>query len=139
MSIIAVGQFEWSLVKIPTLADNIAHSIENQKSNKIIQFKFSYGRYHEPIAIKHCERYTKLKGHKTVVKPYGLAISSENFTLGTTPDGKVVFNEEFRIIKVKYSEKYSNLYPKDILFLKRFVFFLLMVTIKSRLIKSIHI
>ena len=32
---------------------NIINGNEKQKSNKIIQFKLSYGRYHEPIAIKH--------------------------------------------------------------------------------------
>ena len=65
-----------------TLAHNIIHSNEKQKSNKIIQFKLSYGRYHEPIAIKHFESYTKLKGPKTVVEPCGLVINSENFILG---------------------------------------------------------
>ena len=102
-----------------TLAHNIIHGNEKQKSNKIIQFKLSYGRYHEPIAIKHYESYAKLKGHKTVVEPCGLVINSENFILGATPDGKVVFDGEFGIIEVKCSEEYSNVDPKDICFISK--------------------
>ena len=91
--------------RVLKLAHNIIYGNEKQKSNKIIQFKLSYGRYYEPIAIKHYESYTKLKGHKAVVEPCGLAINSENFILGATPDGKVVFDGEFGIIEVKCSEK----------------------------------
>ena len=47
-----------------TLAQNIIHGNERQKSDKIIQFKLSYGPYHEPIAINHYESYTTLEGHK---------------------------------------------------------------------------
>ena len=123
-----------------TLAHNIIHGNEKQKSNKIIQFKLSCWHYHEPIAIKHYEIYAKLKGHKTVVERCGLVINSENFILGATPDGKVVFYGEFGIIEVKCSEEYSNVDPKDIcLFLKTFVLFLMRLPRKSILIKTIHI
>ena len=88
-----------------------------QKSNKIIQLKLSYGRYHEPIAIKHYESYAKLKGKKTVVEPCGLAIHSENVILGATTYGKVVFDGEFDIIEFKCSEEYSNVDSKDICFI----------------------
>ena len=85
----------------------------------MIQFKLFYGRYHETIAIKHYESYTKLKGHKTVVEPCGLAINSENFILGATPNGKVVFDGEFGIIGVKCSEEYNNVDPKYICFISK--------------------
>ena len=101
------------------LMHNIIHGNEKQKSNKIIQFKLSYGRYHKPNAIKYDESYKKLKGHKTVVEQCGIVINSENFILGATPDGKVVFDGEFGIIEVKCSEKYSNVDPKDISFISK--------------------
>ena len=56
---------------------------------------------------------------KVIVEPYGLVINSENFTLGATPDDKVVFNGEFGIIEVKYREEYSSVYPKDICFISK--------------------
>ena len=102
-----------------TLAHNIIHGNEKHTSKKIIQFKLSYAHYHEPVAIKHYESYTKLKGHKTVVESCGLVINSENFILGTTPDGKVVFNGEFGIIEVKFREEYSNIDSKDICFITK--------------------
>ena len=89
------------------------------KSIKIIQFILSYGRYHEPIAIKHYESYTKWKAHKTVVEPCGFVINSVNVILGATPDGKIVFDGEFGTIEVTYSEKYSNVDPKDICFISK--------------------
>ena len=49
-----------------TLAHNIIHGNEKQKSNKIIQSKLSSGQYYEPIVIKYYESYAKLKGCKTV-------------------------------------------------------------------------
>ena len=102
-----------------TLAHNIIHDNEKQKTNKTIQFKLSCGCYHEPVAIKH-ESYTNLKGHKSVVEPCGLIINSEKFILGaTTPDGKVVFNGEFGIIEVKCSPEYNNVYPKDKCFISK--------------------
>ena len=106
-----------------TLAHNIIHGNGKQKSDKIIQFKLSYGRSHEPIEIKHFESYIKLNGHKTVVETCGLVINSENFILGATPDCKVVFNEEFSIIEVKCSEEYSSVDPKDICFISKKLLF----------------
>ena len=81
--------------------------------------KLFNGRHHKPFTIKHCESYTKLKGHKTVVEPCSLVVNSENVILGATPDSKVVFDGKFGIIEVKYSEKYRNVDPEDICFISK--------------------
>ena len=92
--------------------------MRSRSLNKIIQFKLSFRRFHKPFAIKH-ESYTKLKRHKIVIEPCGLIINSENFILGATPDGKVVFDGEFGITEVKSSEEYSNVDPKDMWFITK--------------------
>ena len=83
----------------------------------------SYGRYHEPVAIKHYESYLQLNRHKPDVEPCGLVIISENFISGATPDGKVVFEGKFGITEVKCSGEYSSVDPKDICFISKYFCF----------------
>lgn len=40
-------------------------------TTKILKVKFEYGRYHEPIAIAHYERYMEIAGFQVVVENNG--------------------------------------------------------------------
>ena len=86
-----------------TLAHNIIHRTE---FTAILKAKMEYGKYYEPIAIKHYEQYMKLSGFDIYVEPSGLVIDGENYILGATPDGKVICNREFGILEVKCTDQY---------------------------------
>ena len=86
-----------------TLAQNIVHGNERNK-NSALQYKLAYGRYYEPIAIKHYENYLRLSGYEVVLEPCRFVIDKNNFVLGATLDGKVVVDGEFCLLEVKCSE-----------------------------------
>ena len=104
---------------LTTLAHNMVYGDKKQDKNKLLQFKLSYGRYNEPIAIQHYEQYLKLKNHVVVVEPSGFVIDPVNYILGATPDGKVFCDGQYGIIEVKCSEEYKNIDPKDICFISK--------------------
>ncbi|XP_057294057.1 uncharacterized protein LOC130622600 [Hydractinia symbiolongicarpus] len=94
---------------LKTLARNIVHGCVPQQFLKV---KFEYGRYHEPIAIAHYERYMKIAGFQVVVENNGLTIDQNNYVLGATPDGRVNCNGFYGILEVKCSHLYRDIYPK---------------------------
>ena len=102
-----------------TLAINITR---NTKPNKFLQYKPSFGRYHEPIALQHYEKFMKSKQHHIQVENVGLVIDYENYVLGATPDGKVVDPSEispYGSIEIKCSEEYKNNDPRDICYISK--------------------
>ena len=68
-----------------------------------------YGKYYEPIAIKHYEKYMKLSGFDMYVEPSGLVIDLENYILGPQ---MVICNGEFGILEVKCTDQYKDVDPK---------------------------
>ena len=93
--------------------------MKKNKTNSGLQYKLAYGRYYEPIAIKHYENYLRLSGYEVVVEPCGFVTDKNDFVLGATPDGKVVVDGEFGLLEVKCSEEYKNIDPKDICFISK--------------------
>ena len=93
--------------------------MKKKQKNSALQYKLAYGRYYEPIAIKHYENYLRLSCYEVVVEPCGFVTDKNDFVLGATPDGKVVVNGEFGLLEVKCSEEYKNIDPKDICSISR--------------------
>ena len=118
-----------------TLAQNIVHGNERNK-NSVLQYKFAYRPYYEPIAIKHYENYLRLSGYEVVVEPCGFVIAKNGFVLGANPDGKVVVDGEFD--KGKCSEEYKNIDPKDICFISKNPSFLYSETSCKILVNKSH-
>lgn len=102
-----------------TLAHNMIFGNKKDAKNKILQYKLSYGKYYEPIAIRNYEKFMKLQGHSINIESCGLVIDPVNFIFGATPDGKVICNGEYGILEVKCSEEYKNLDPQDICILSK--------------------
>ena len=104
---------------LKTLAQNIVHRNKKAKKNSALQYKLAYGRYYDPIAIKHYENYLRLSGYEVVVEPCGFVTDKNDFVLGATPDVKVVVNGEFGLLEVKCSEEYKNIDSKGICFISK--------------------
>ena len=65
-------------------------------------------------------------------------MNKSNFVLGATPDGKVVVDDEFGLLELKYSKKYKNIDPKDICRISKNPPFLHSKTSSKLLINQIH-
>ena len=65
-------------------------------------------------------------------------MDKNNFVLGTTPNGKVVVDDEFGLLEVKCSEKYKNIDPKDICRISKNPPFLYSKTSSKLLINKSH-
>lgn len=94
-----------------TLAKNI---VNPKELNDFVKNKMEYGKFYEPIAIRHYEQYMKLCGFKHSVETSGLVIDETNYVLGATPDGKVICDGQLGILEVKSSEQYKDVDPKMI-------------------------
>ena len=97
---------------LKTLAHNIVTG--SKKIHNVAKMKMEYGRFYEPIAIQHYERYMRLSGFNIMVEQCGLVIDKVNYVLGATPDGKVCCDGSFGILEVKCSEQYKDIDPKSI-------------------------
>ena len=102
-----------------SLAHNIVHGNKKQNENRVLQAKLRYGKYFEPVALKNYENSLRINGYKVVVEPCGFVIDENNFVLGCTPDGKVLFDGEFGILEIKCPEQFSNVDPKNICFIAK--------------------
>ena len=111
--------------------------MKKNKTNSGLQYKLAYGRYYEPIAIKH-ENYLRLSGYEVVAEPCGFVIDKNNFVLGATPDCKFVVDGEFGFLEVKCSEEYKNIDPKDICFISKNQPFLFSETSCKILVNKSH-
>ena len=98
-----------------TLAQNIVHGNERNK-NSVLQYKFAYRPYYEPIAIKHYENYLRLSGYEVVVEPCGFVIDKNNLFLEPSQMVKLLWMVN---LEVKCSEEYKNIDPKDICFISK--------------------
>ena len=104
----------------PTLAKKFL-SMEKEGpqvgTNAFVKKKLDHGIYYEPFAISCYENYMKTKNRPLTVLNCGLWISSENFILAATPDGRVIDPEEkanpFGILEVKCPEEYKDYDPAD--------------------------
>ena len=112
--------------------------MEMKETKTVLQYKLAYRRYYEPIAIKHYENYLRLSDYEVVVEPYGFVIDKNNFVLRATPDDKVVVDGEFGLLKVKCSEEYKNIVPKDICFISKNPPFLFRETSCKMLVNKSH-
>ena len=104
---------------LKTLASNIA---KKPTPSNYLQYKLNFGRYHEPIALQHYEKFMKAKQHHVQVENIGLVIDFENYVFGATPDGKIIDPSEllpYGIIEIKCSEEYKNNDPYDICFISK--------------------
>ena len=125
---------------LKTLAQNIVHGNEKKRKNSVLQYKLAYGRYYEPIVIKHYENYLRLSGYEIVVELCGFVIDKNNFVLGAIPDGKVVVGGEFGLLEVMFRgiEEYKNIDPKDICFISKNPPFLYSETSGKILVNKSH-
>ena len=105
---------------LKTLATNIAS--KPRVVNDFLKNKLDFGRYHEPIALHHYEKYMKARNHHIQVENIGLVIDHDNFIFGATPDAKVVDISEpfpYGIVEIKCSEEYKNNDPYDICYISK--------------------
>ena len=105
---------------LKTLAKNIVYS--KTITNKTLQYKLNFGRYHEPIALAQYERYKKSKNHSVQIEKVGLVIDYANYVLGASPDAKIIDTSEanpYGIIEIKCSEEYKENDPRDICFISK--------------------
>ena len=104
-----------SAPKTPRGLTTLAKNIVNPKElNKVIKLKMEYGKFYEPIAIRHYETFMKLSGFKISVEASGLVLDDTNYVLGATPDGKVICDGEMGILEVKCTDQYKDIDPKAI-------------------------
>ena len=90
--------------------------------NKFLQHKLDFGRYHEPIALNHYEKYMKSRQHHLQVENVGLVIDYANYVIGASPDRKIIDSSEtfpHGIMEIKCSEEYKNNDPRDICFISK--------------------
>ena len=107
--------FEKEAMAVPICKDGGYVWLANPtKINSFVKIKMEYGKYYEPIAIKHYETYMKLAGFQITVEPSGLVLDSVNYVLGATPYDKVICDGEMGIFEVKCTDKYKDVDPKVI-------------------------
>ena len=105
---------------LTTLASKIVNDLKD--TNKVLERKMAFGRYHEPIAIQQYEKYMSSKQHCVQVEQSGLVIDKTNFVFGATPDGKIIDLSEpcpYGILEVKCSEEYQSNSPRDIIYISK--------------------
>ena len=99
-----------------------AKLVQGDTPNEFSQRKMDFGKFHEPIAIEHYEKFMAANNHHVQVEPSGLILDHVNYIFGATPDGKITDPSEdfpFGILEVKCSEEYKNNDPADIVYLSK--------------------
>ena len=109
--------------------------MKKNKTNSGLQYKLAYGRYYEPIAIKHYENYLRLSGYEVVVEPCGFVIDKNNLFLEPSQMVKLLWMVN---LEVKCSEEYKNIDPKDICFISKNPPFLFRETSCKILVNKSH-
>ena len=83
------------------LAEEIVHGNKKKSENNFLNVKLEYGKYYEPVALKHYESFLRIHG-------YGRTLRSshrrnESRARGT-PNGKICSEGEFGILEIKCSK-----------------------------------
>lgn len=73
-----------------------------------LQRKLDHGKMYEAIALQKYHTCLQEENNHVHVYPCGLVVNENNYWLGCTPDGKVVFGDLFGIAECKCPEQYKN-------------------------------